>query len=173
MYRTVLHTYFCWCRVKTNLQNRLSRIEKVLHDIVEKNNHETPIISSHDANGSDRISASGLLAHPQNVNSGFMTSGQINVDSDQRNHVSFGGVVNHEFQLTSDTRNTQISENNSQNQLSTEPIRSLYEVTKRQSFQRDSDAEESANNSSVPENADGDIITNGIISAHEAQELFD
>lgn len=102
-----------------------------------------------------------------------MPSAQINVDSGQRSQVSFGSVVNHEFELTSGERGTQLSVNNSQNQLSTEPIRSLYEVTKRQSFQRGSDGEASANNSSVPSDADGDIITKGIISAHEAQELFD
>jgi hypothetical protein len=158
--------------VKTNLQNRLSRIEKVLHDIVEKNNHETPTISPHN-NDPERMDTSGLLSQPQNANNEFMPSSQINVDSDQRNHVSFGGVVNNEFPLTSGARETQLSESNSQNQLSTEPIRSLYEVTKRQSFQRGSDTDKTGNNSSVPENTDGDIITKGIISAHEAQELFD
>lgn len=132
-------------RVKANLQNRLSRIEKVLQEIVEKDERSAQ-------NESERIG--------QNVNSGFMPSTQ------QQNH--FSRDIDSEFQLTS---NAQLSEDSSQNQLSTEPIRSLYEVTKRQSFQRDSDAE--TRNSPVPANTDGDIITKGIISGQEAQELFD
>lgn len=62
-----------------------------------------------------------------------------------------------------------------ENQLTTDPMRSLYEVTNTRNFQREFGGEAVGNNASTSDGStsDGDIITRGIISAVEAQELFD
>jgi hypothetical protein len=128
----------------------------VLYDLVKKNQDITAL------DGSEQ------MAQSQNGDRDFMPSTQTNERADQQNHVSFS-VSSHDLQLAG-TRDVQLSESNS-HQLNTEPIRSLYEVTKRQSFQQGSDVETCRNSPVLA--ADGDIITKGIISAHEAQELFD